>query len=63
MKVFFYKSDILTNIFIINTRYFFTILDMLTMRKVKVFIKAQLKLVKMTSGILTNVDCLGGGGR
>ncbi len=52
---FFATSDMLTNIFLINTGHFYTMSDFLTMNKAEMFIKAQLKLVKMTSRMLPNV--------
>ncbi len=52
MKRFFTTSDIPTNIFLINAGYFCTTLDMLTINKPELFIKVQLKLVKLTSRML-----------
>ncbi len=52
---FFATSDILTNIFLINAGHFYITSDFLTMNKAEMFIKAQLKLVKMTSRMLPNV--------
>ncbi len=54
-KTFFTTSDILTNIFLINAEHFCTTLGMLNIKKGKVLIKVQLKLVKMTSRMLSTI--------
>ncbi len=48
---FFTTLDILTNVFLNSARQFFTMVDILTMNKAQLFIKAQLKPVKITSRI------------
>ncbi len=54
-KMFFATSEVLTNIFLIKAGHFYTTSDFLTMNKTEMFIKAKLKLVKITSRMLPNV--------
>ncbi len=54
-ETFFATSDISTNIFLIKAGHFYTTSDFLTMNKAEMFINAQVKLVKMTSRMLTNI--------
>ncbi len=54
-EMFFATSDILTNIFLINAGHFYTKSDILIVNKAEMFIKAQLKLVKITSKMLSKI--------
>ncbi len=57
-----YSQNVFRNIrhidqhfFLINAEHFYTMSDFLIMNKAEMYIKAQMKLVKMTSRMLPNV--------